>query len=138
MRKRMIYGLLAAVTVFGAVAASAASLGGITTDTLGADNAAVSACDTDGVTTAYTEAYEAAVPGYEVGTVTVGSIADACNGLTMKVNLVDSANASLAESSITVAVDSTATTPDTSDDFDFTASNVSVTSVENVHVTVAG
>lgn len=138
MRKRALLGLLAAMTAFGAVAASAASLGGVTSDSLGADNAAVAACDTDGVTTTYTAAYDSAIPGYETGTVTVGGIADACNGQTLTVNLVDSANASLGESSVTVAVDSTATTPDTSDDVDFTGSNVSAKSVENIHVTISG
>lgn len=138
MRKRFIYAALMAVTAFGAVVASAASLGGITADNLGADNAAVAACDTDGVTSTYTAAYESVIPGYEVGTVTIGGIADACNGQTLKVNLVDSSNVSLGEQSITVAVDSTATTPDTSDDVDFSASNVSAKSVTNIHVTVSG
>lgn len=138
MRKRAVLGLLAAMTAFGAVAASAASLGGITSDSLGADNTAVTACDTDGVTTSYTVSYDSAIPGYEAGTVTVDGIADACNGQNMTVNLVDSADASLGESSVTVAVDSQATTPDTSDDVDFSASNVSAESVENIHVTISG
>jgi hypothetical protein len=47
--KRLIVALLVGGAVFGTVFAVAASLGGITSSSLGADSAAVTSCDSDGV-----------------------------------------------------------------------------------------
>ena len=54
--KRTLIALGAGLTVFAGVFAMAASLGGITSSRVGADNTAVASCDTDGVTTAYATA----------------------------------------------------------------------------------
>lgn len=126
---------MAALAAFGAVTASAASLGGLTTDKVGADDVTVAACDTDGLTTTYTTAYESTLPGYEVATVTVGGIAAACNGDTMRVTLVNSSNASLGEVTLTVSSDGGA---DTSDDADFTTDNVLAENVTAIHVSING
>jgi hypothetical protein len=90
--RRKIAGAIAGLTVFGAVFASAASLGGITSGQVGADDAAVTSCDTDGVTTAYTTSWDATDDRYEVTTVTVSGIAVACATKTLSVSLTDGTN----------------------------------------------
>ena len=89
MSKRTIAGVVAGLTVFGAVFASAASLGGITSGQVGADDAAVASCDTDGVTTAYTTAWDTNDRRYEISQVTVSGIAAACLTKTLSVVLSD-------------------------------------------------
>jgi hypothetical protein len=133
-----IWAALAAMAVFAAVSASAATLGGITSQDVGADNVTVVSCDTDGVTTNFATAYDSTTAAYEVTTVTVGSIADTCNGLTMKVTLSGAANASLAEQTVTVAVDSTAMTPDTSDVVNFSTNDIAAENVTGIHVSIVG
>jgi hypothetical protein len=100
--RRTLLKVLAAVTVFGGVFAMAASLGGITSAKLGADDAVVASCDTDGVTTSYTSAWDATDKRYETTSVVVGGVAAACVGQTMKVTLVDSTGASLGEGTASV------------------------------------
>lgn len=103
-RRRRGAVILLGIGAFGLAAASAASLGGLTTGSLGADNGAVASCDTDGVTIAYgTPTYDAAAGLYKVGSVTVSGIAAACNGKTVYVTLSDSTNASLGGGSAAVA-----------------------------------
>jgi len=86
--KRLIIGLAVGVAVFAAVFGMAATLGGITTDTLGAEDQVVAACDTDGVTTSYDTAYSGTgTAGYKVDSVTLGSLAQACQGLDFEVTL---------------------------------------------------
>lgn len=133
---RIIWATFASVAVFAAVSASAATLGGITTEDVGADNQAVASCDTNGITTDYETAYDATTAAYEVTNVTVGAIADPCNGLTMKVTLAGAANASLAEQSMTVSVDSGI--PDTSDVLNFAGDNVAAEDVTAIHVSIVG
>jgi hypothetical protein len=103
MSRRWILSLLLATTVFGAVFASAASLGGINTGNLGADDQAITSCDTNGVATTYTTAYNTTgSAGYKVGNLTVSGISDACDGQSIAVTLVGTANASLQEVTGTV------------------------------------
>ena len=71
MTRYLVAGLVAVVTFAGFVAV-AASLGGVTEDDLGADNAAVASCDTDGVTASYTVAYDATDARHEVSATDVG------------------------------------------------------------------
>jgi hypothetical protein len=95
-RRRRGAVILLGIGAFGLAAASAASLGGLTTGSLGADNAAVQSCDTDGVTLAYgTPAYDATSGVYTVNSATVSGIAAGCVGKTVYLTLADSANASL-------------------------------------------
>ena len=83
--KRILLALAVGVALFATVA-FAASLGGITPGTLGADTAVVSSCDADGVTLSWgthlTDHGEGDHPlgGFVVASVTVGGIADACIG----------------------------------------------------------
>jgi hypothetical protein len=103
-RRRRGAVILLGIGAFGLAAASAASLGGLTTGSLGADNAAVQSCDSDGVTLGYgTPAYDAASGVYKVSTATVGGIAAGCIGKTVYVTLADSTGASLGGGSGTLA-----------------------------------
>ena len=89
MRRRLTAVVLA-VLVFGLIAASAASLGGISTSDLGADATVVASCDTDGVTVDYTTSYVPGAPGsFDVATVVVTGINIACNTYAIDVSLGD-------------------------------------------------
>ncbi|HUG29700.1 MAG TPA: hypothetical protein VMQ65_04185 [Candidatus Limnocylindria bacterium] len=83
--KRLGLALVLATAVGSALAASAASLGGITS-TLGADDAAVSSCDSDGVIATYRLAFTSGL-GFTVSEVHVSGTAAACNGKWMDVVL---------------------------------------------------
>lgn len=132
-KKRVLLGLLAGAMVFSMVVGMAASLGGLTSDRLGADDAVVAACDTDGVTTSYTNGYTAAgTAGYKVNSVVVGGIADTCDGDTLSVSLTGSGGTSLGEQSMTVP-----TGAGTSATVSFSGSNVLAESVTGVHVVIA-
>lgn len=99
--------MFAAVTVtttlMGVVAATAASLGGVTSQNVGADVAAVASCDTDGVTVAYTHVYDPDDGRYEISEVSVSGIHAACDTRAIRVTLKDVGNASLGEATGTVS-----------------------------------
>jgi uncharacterized membrane-anchored protein len=131
MRNRLIIKLLAAATVFSAAFAMAASLGGITSNKLGADDAAVASCDTDGVTTAYTSSWDTTDKRYEVSSVTVSNVSDTCDGQTLQVTVADSSNVQLGEG--TLAIPTSAATSHT-----VTLSSAASSELAaNVHVTIA-
>ena len=102
MRKRTILALLVGLVVFGSLYAMAASLGGITSDSVGADSTVVASCDTDGVTAAYVTAWDATDKRYEITTATVGSVADTCDGRTMSVSLTDTSGAQIGTGSLVI------------------------------------
>ena len=105
MSRRTIAGVLAGLTVFGAVFAMAASLGGITSGSVGASNAVVASCDTDGVTTTYASSWNTTDKRYEVTSVTVGGINNNCDAKTLSVSLTDASGAQLGSGSVTVPTD---------------------------------
>jgi hypothetical protein len=109
MKSRIISGIIVGLIVFGGVFALAATLGGITSNKVAADNVAVASCDTDGVATAYTTAWDATDKRYEVSNVTVSNINNACDGQTLKVTLADSTGASLGEGTLTIPTDALST-----------------------------
>ena len=136
MKKRILIAAAAALVVFGVVFAMAASLGGITSGDVGADDAVVASCDSNGVTTSYTTAYSSSgTAGYKVGNVTVGSIADACDGATMRVTLTGSGGTSLGEQTATVDVNSGG--GDTSDTLNFSGADALAEAVTGVHIVIA-
>ncbi|MCU1398590.1 MAG: hypothetical protein JWN62_1699 [Acidimicrobiales bacterium] len=102
--------IMMGVGAFGVAGASAASLGGLTAQQIGADNGAVASCDTDGVTLAYTSAYDATTGVYRITTVTVSGLNVACNAKTLNVTLTDASNASIGTGSATIASTSQAVT----------------------------
>lgn len=83
-KKKLLVGAVLGAAVFGAVFASAASLT-VSTETLGAGGTSVASCDADGVKVTYTTSYDGTLKGYEVDTVTISKIADACEGMAYKV-----------------------------------------------------
>jgi hypothetical protein len=102
-KKRLIVALLLATLAFAGMVGSAATLGGITNGNLGADDTVIASCDTDGVSLAYTYAYNTTgTAGYKVATVTVGGINDACDLQAIGVTLTGAANAALESVSSTV------------------------------------
>lgn len=74
MRGRQVTGIavIAAFAVFAAIFGTAATLGGVESDGLGAGQTSVLACDNDGVSTSYT------VVGLVVTEINVGGIAADC------------------------------------------------------------
>ena len=131
MSRRTIAGVVGAFTVFGTVFASAASLGGITSGNVGADDAPVASCDTNGVTTSYATSWDATDDRYEVTSVTVSNIASpACNGKTVSVSLVDNAGNQIGSGSATIAALATSATVTLS-------SAASAKDTVNVHVAIA-
>lgn len=102
MRKRLFLATLAGLVVFASVFALAASLGGITSGGVGADNTAVASCDTNGVTTSYTTAWDATDKRYEITATTVSGVSDACDGETLSVSLTDSTGAQIGAGSLAI------------------------------------
>ena len=82
MLKRILIALVAGGVLAGAVYGAAAGLGGVNSPNLGAEDAIVQSCDSDGVTIR-----PDLVPhpgpnlGVRVDGVTIGGLADACSGL---------------------------------------------------------
>lgn len=111
--------------------AAAASLGSLSSASLGAGNGSVAACDTDGVTTSYT------VTGGNVTDVIVDGIADpGCEGAKLSLTLTDSGGAGIGSaSSVTVpsdgdTVDNSMTVP--------VSPQPSASSVTNIHIAIVG
>ena len=102
--KRILIAVAVALAVFGATFAFAASLGGVTTGTVGDSATVVASCDTDGVNTSFSApAWDAGIAHYGVTTLSVTGINTACNGDTIKVTLTDNTGASLGEATGAVA-----------------------------------
>jgi hypothetical protein len=102
--KRTLIAVAVALAVVGGTFAFAASLGGVTTGTVGDSATVVASCDTDGVTTSFSSpAWDSGLKHYGVSTLAVSSINAACNGDTIKATLTDSGGASLGEATGSVA-----------------------------------
>jgi hypothetical protein len=132
MKKRTLVALVAGLAVFASTFAFAATLGGLTSGEVGANNVLVAACDTDGVTTSYASAtWDATDEVYEVGSVTVSGVNDACDGDVLKVTLADGTGAQLSEGTLNPIPTSAATSFSVS-----LAASVAASSVTNVHVVI--
>ncbi|HYD10221.1 MAG TPA: hypothetical protein VEA78_08965 [Acidimicrobiales bacterium] len=127
--KRILAALVIGAAVSGGVFASATTLGGLNGQSLGANNATVTACDTNGVTSAYTTTYSSTSKKYDATGVTVGDIAAACVGKTLKFSLVNTAGTSLYEGTKTVAGTSEAFT---------VPAGTPAENVDNIAVTIFG
>ena len=120
---------IAAIVAFGGFLAMAATLGGITAANLGADSSVIASCDTDGVTTSYTVAYDATDARDEITAVTVAGVDAACAGQTLTVTLTDGSDVQLDQTSVTAVAGAnvvSATTP------------ASAEAVENVLIVITG
>jgi hypothetical protein len=121
---------LAGLVTFGGVYGLAASLN-LTSDSLGAAQNVVAACQATAMNATYTSTYSASAPGYTVGTVTVTGLAAGCYTKAYKITLSGAANASLGEA--------TGTTPSSGTSFAATFSPaVSASLVTGVAVVISG
>jgi hypothetical protein len=127
-KRRHVLAGVAALATFGAVLASAATIGGVSADSLGADTSVVASCDTDGVNLSY-GSFTLSGGAYKVGSVTVSGIAATCNGKAIRVTLSD-AGGSLGEATGTVS--------GTSQVLNFTAPGPDAKSVTNAAVVISG
>jgi hypothetical protein len=134
-KKKLLIGLVAGTAVFAAVFGSAATLGGLTTESLGAQGTDVTACDSDGVSTSYTVAYS--TTGYNVSKVLISGLDDACAGKSVSVTLSDTTNAVLGTQAATMS-SWTATATD-ANTYELTLSSpVSAAAVEGIDVLIKG
>jgi hypothetical protein len=101
--KRVLLAVLFGSLVYTIALASAATIGTVTDSGIGAGNTVVASCDTDGVNTAYTTAYSASTPGYNVTAVNVTNINAACNGKAISVTVAKSDGSTPATGTSTVA-----------------------------------
>lgn len=131
--RRTLLAVLGGVLAFALVIGAAASLGGLTSTSLGANDSVVASCDTDGVTSSYSTVYNTTTAaGFKVNDVTVGGVASECADKSMTVTLSGAGDASLG--SVTQAMPSTGTT----NVLNFVTSNVKAELVTGVHVVITG
>ena len=86
-KNKVMLAVFGGVLSMGVVGASASTLGGLTGSGLGSDDQIIAACDTDGITVAYTTAYSAAAQVYQVTAVNFTGVNAACNGKAASVSL---------------------------------------------------
>jgi hypothetical protein len=86
-KNRIVVALLGGILGAGLIGASAATLGGLTGGSLGADDQVVASCDTDGIVSSYTTAYNATAQTYQVTAVNFTGVNAACNGKAASVSL---------------------------------------------------
>ena len=130
-KKRTLFSIVLALTIFGAVYGFAATLN-VGANTLSAGNASVASCQASGTPTGtYTVAYDSTLGGYKVSGVTVTGLDAGCATKAISVTLTGAANANLASIAGTVPVGggSLALTP---------GSTVSAASVSGVSVAING
>jgi len=128
--KRLLIVLAAGLLTFSTVYGFAASLN-LNTDSLGAANTSVAACQAGTLTATYSSAYSASAPGYTVGTVTVTGLTSTCYTKAYKITLAGSGNTSLGEA--------TGTTPSSGSSFSATFSPaVAASAVVSVSVVISG
>lgn len=128
--KRILTAVLAGTIAFGTVYGLAASLN-LTTESLGAADTTVAACQAGALTATYSSTYSAAAPGYTVGTVTVTGLAATCYAKAYRITLSGSGNASLGEA--------TGTTPSSGSNFAATFTPaVAASTVTGISVVISG
>jgi hypothetical protein len=95
-RKKTLFALVLALTIFGAVYGFAATLN-LGTDQLSAGNATVLSCQTTGTPTGtYSVAYDSSISGYKVSGVTVTGVDAACATKAISVTLSGTGGTGLA------------------------------------------
>jgi hypothetical protein len=103
-KRRTLFAVVLALTIFGAVYGFAATLN-VGANTLSAGNASVASCETVGTPTGtYTVAYDSTVPGYKVATITVTGLDIGCASKAISATLTGAAGANLATIAGTVPV----------------------------------
>ncbi len=130
-KKRTLFSIVLALTIFGAVYGFAATLN-VGANALSAGNASVASCQASGTPTGtYTVGYDSTLGGYKVSGVTVTGLDAGCATKAVSVTLTGAANANLASLAGTVPAGggSLALTP---------GSTVSAASVTGVSVAING
>ena len=130
-KKRTLFSIVLALTIFGAVYGFAATLN-VGANALSAGNASVASCQASGTPTGtYAVAYDSTLGGYKVSGVTVTGLDAGCATKAVSVTLTGAANANLASLAGTVPAGggSLALTP---------GSTVSAASVTGVSVAING
>ena len=95
---RVALAIGAGVLATGAVAASAATLGSLTPQSLGSSSASVSGCQNGSLTVSWgAPTYSAAEPTYKVASATLGGINATCNSKNYRMTIANAAGTSLAE-----------------------------------------
>lgn len=95
-KRRTLFAVLLALTIFGAVYGFAATLN-VGANTLSAGNASVASCQATGTPTGtYTVAYDSVLGGYKVSGVTVTGLDAGCATKAVSVTLTGALNANLA------------------------------------------
>ena len=90
LTRRLAAGVAALATVtFGALTASAATLGRLDSTSLGAGQNAVASRNTTGIALAYTNVYNAASNDYQTTAVTLSGVASPCSGKAFHLALSD-------------------------------------------------
>ena len=85
--KKAAIALLAGISIAGIAGASAATLGTLTSTSLGSGDSVVAACDTDGIGISYTTAYSASAQKYQVSAVNFSGVNPACTTKAASVSL---------------------------------------------------
>lgn len=96
--------VLGALIAAALVSASAATLGGLTSHTLGANDSVVAACDTDGIGINYTYAYNVTSQWYDVTAVNFTGVNAACDTLDASVSLAGAGALLTTQASAGIAV----------------------------------
>lgn len=131
--KRLFIAAAAGIVAAGAVTASAASLGGVTGNSAGADSAAVATCQTSGpIDVDYTMVYSSDDSDYNVDTVELTGVDAACDTLTYYLTISDASGAALADDSGTVALGG-----GNAMSIDVSAQNADAEAVVNVAIAIA-
>ena len=130
IRSRWLAGLTVATIVFGVAFAAAASLG-VTSDGLSAGQDVVVSCDTNGVATSYTTAYDTGANAYLVTTVTVSGVNNACDGIAYALSL-EGPSGTANEFTGTISLSGN------SFDVDVSGAGIKASDVENVAIAIAG
>jgi len=102
-KRRTLFAVVLALTIFGAVYGFAATLS-VGANTLSAGNASVASCATSTPTGTYTVAYDPTVPGYKVATVTVTNLDATCGNKAISATLTGAAGVNLGTIAGTVPV----------------------------------
>jgi len=129
---RIILAGAAGIVAVGAVSASAASLGGVTSDSVGVDSGVVASCDTNGIGVDYTVSYAPASTRYNVATVVLTGVDAACETNAYSVTLADDST-SLGESTGTISLAGGSTVT-----IDVSSQNVDGELVDSIAVAIVG
>lgn len=128
--KKKLTAIVLAMLAFSMIAASAASLGGINTSSLGAETDVVAGCDSDGIDVDFTVAYSAADGEYMTSTVDITGIASpGCDGQEISVTLTDTAGTDIGSATHTLLAGQTSWSP---------AITASAAAVEGIAVVIDG